>query len=272
MIAGLDIGATTTKGVILEKSKLLYQHSMQTSDIADSSTKTLERLLARIDEKESIGVIAVSGVGSRRMGDSILGLPVRRVDEIKAIGLGGLLLTGKHEGLIVSIGTGTAIVAAYGRGERIFHVGGTGVGGGTLIGLSKRMLGVDNFKVLEDLASRGNASNVDVTVGDIVGGPVGIVPAEATASNFGRLADGASECDIAAGIFNMVSQVIGVLAAMAAKAYSLEEHVVLVGRLARSELVSAITRETAKLFGVTVYVPENCEYCTAVGAAGFASF
>jgi len=112
---------------------------------------------------------------------------------------------------------------------------------------------------------------VDLTVEDIVGGPIGIVPSEATASNFGRLTGAAAEDDVAAGIFNMVAQVIGVLAATAAKAYDLEEDLVFVGRLVRSKIISEALRRTTDLFGVKACVPENSEYCTAVGAAGYVS-
>ena len=271
MNVGLDIGASTTKGVILEDSIVVHQCSIQTKDAASSASETLEALLAKIGDRNAISLVAVSGGGSRRIGDTFLGFPVRKVDEIQAIGLGGLLLAKKRKGLVVSIGTGTAMVVAQEGGKKICHVGGTGVGGGTLLGLSKRMLGVDDFGALEDMASRGNANNVDLTVADIVGGPVGIVPAEATASNFGRLAGTATEDDIAAGVFNMVSQVIGVLAAMAAKAYRLEDDVILVGRPARSKMISGIISGTTELFGVRTCLPKDCEYCIAVGAAGHVS-
>ncbi|MCW4020153.1 MAG: FGGY-family carbohydrate kinase [Candidatus Bathyarchaeota archaeon] len=272
LIVGLDIGASTTKGVIFEDSRLVHHLSVPTSDIEISAASVIKRLLAEIKDRDTIDLVAVSGGGSRKIGDTLLGLPVKRVNEIRAIGLGGLTLTGKREGLVVSIGTGTAMVSAHEGGRQVNHVGGTGVGGGTVMGLSKRLLGVENFTVLEDMASKGDTGKVDLTVDDIVGGPIGIVPDEATASNFGKLKSEAAENDVAAGIFNMVSQVVGVLAAMAAKAYDLEENVILVGGLARSRMVSETVRKTAELFGVKVCVPENCEYCTAVGAAEHGSF
>lgn len=270
MIVGIDIGASTTKGVILEDSEIIYKYTLQTSDTVTSTLKVLESLAVKIRDTNAISMVAISGGGSREIGESLLGLPVMKVDEIKAIGFGGLVLAKKQKGLIVSIGTGTAMVAAYERGRSVNHVGGTGVGGGTILGLSRRMLGIDDFKVLEYLASQGNSNKVDITVADIVGGPVGIMPAEATASNFGRLTSKSSKEDIAAGIFNMVSQVIGVLAAMAAKAYGIQEDVVLVGRLVKSKIVYDAICKTIELFGVKAIVPRDCEYCTAVGAARYA--
>jgi len=269
LIAGIDVGASATKGVLVEDLKIVNSYIVPTVDAVFSASEVMEYLTARAkgDSKDTIEAVAVSGGGSRKIGDRILDLPVKKVDEIKANGLGGLLLTEKSKGLIVNVGTGTSMVAAYDGGKNVEHVGGTGVGGGTILGLSKRLLRIDDFVVVEEKASRGDARMVDLTVGDIVGGPIGIVPAEATASNFGRLASEAAEDDVAAGIFNMVSQVIGLLAAMAAKAYNLEEDVILAGRVVRSRIVSENIRRTMELFGVEAYVPSNCEYCTAFGAA-----
>jgi type II pantothenate kinase len=269
LVAGIDVGVSTTKGVILGKSGITRQYLIETSDAKSSAARVLEILLSKVDDSSAIWTVAVSGGGSRMIGKQLFGIPVQKIDEIKANGLGGLFLSGKRQGLIVSVGTGTAIVAAYDGGERIYHVGGTGVGGGTVIGLARRMLGVNDFQALEIMASKGNTDKADLTVRDVVGGPVGIVSAEATASNLARLNDETLPEDVAAGIFSLVSQVVGVVSTMAARSCNLEEDVVLVGRLVKSSLVSKIIRETTSVFGVKAFVPENCEYCTAVGAAAY---
>jgi len=271
MIIGVDIGAGVTKGVLMKDSSIIKASSTLTEYPVTSALKVLKILL---EGKQAgfVKAIAVSGGGSRRIGRKLLDFPVIRVDEIRAIGMGGLTLAGKSEGLIINAGTGTAIVAAYNEGRKTIHLGGTGVGGGTLLGLAERMLGTHDFEELEDWAVKGDAGKVDLTVFDIVGGPVGIVPAEATASNFGKIhAADASREDIAAGLFNMVCQVVGVVGAMAAKASKLEEDVIVTGGLARSALASSLIRNTMRLFGINPYIPENREYCTAVGAARFLS-
>lgn len=271
MIVGLDIGASLAKGILLDKDlNIADKRVLPVEKPEDAAKKILKFFLEKGGYKRPIAMVAASGGGSRFLGDSFLGLPIRRVNEIRAIGLGGLILANKSEGLVVSAGTGTAIVAAYDNGSLIRHVCGTAVGGGTIMGLSRRILGVADFNVLEDMALKGNTNNVDLTVGDIVGGPIGIVPAEATASNLGKLTCESRNEDIAAGIFNMVSQAIGVIAAMAAKAYRLEDNVILVGMLAKSRIISKTICETAELFGAKVIVPENCEFANALGAAAIA--
>lgn len=167
----------------------------------------------------------------------------------------------------MSAGTGTAIVAVYDNGRRVKHVCGTGVGGGTIIGLSRTLLKTEDFSIIEKMALRGNVSNVDLTVGDIVGGPIGIVPADVTASNLAKLKENSNLNDVAAGIVNMVSQTIGVIAAMAAKACNLERSIVIVGTLAKSKIVAETICEAARLFGASASVPNNCEFSTAAGAA-----
>ncbi|MEM3745445.1 MAG: hypothetical protein QW323_02990 [Candidatus Bathyarchaeia archaeon] len=270
MIVGLDVGASFAKAILVDENlKIVEKQVLPVEDLKTAALRTLISFIERIsgELKNSIEVVAASGGGSRFIRGEAFGLPVKRIDEISAIGLGGLLLAGKSEGLVVSAGTGTAIVAAYNGGRIVKHIGGTGVGGGTIIGLSRRLLGLSRFKDLENMALKGDARKVDLTVSDIVGGPIGIVPADATASNLGKLTCESRAEDIAAGIFNMVSQTIGVLAAMAAKACNLEGSIILVGMLPKSKMISEIVCETIRMFGAEAIVPDNCEYAGALGAA-----
>ena len=268
MIIGMDIGATATKAVAMEGCEIAGMETVRTADTEASAHLVLDKVLGVIGRDSSgVGQIAISGGGARRIGEAFLNLPVVPVDEMRAIGLGGLALSGKEQALIVSMGTGTALVVAFEGGKVVKHIGGTGVGGGTIEGLSRWMLGRDQFEVLEKMAEKGNASKVDLTVTDIAGGPVGILPAEATASNFGKLKTDACRDDVAAAIFNMAAEVIGVVTAMAAKAYNLEKDVVLVGRLIQSRKIAEVVRQVAELFQMRLCMPENGEYCVAIGAA-----
>jgi len=268
LIVGIDLGASITKAVVLEKSQIIGVKSIRTLDTSDSAQTILRETLLSIGRGyEDVKRIAISGGGARPIGDTLLGLPVTKVDEIKAIGLGGLTLSGKQQALIVSMGTGTALVVASEKGKKTKHIGGIGVGGGTIEGLSRWMLGTSKFEAIEEMANRGNTSNVDLKVAEIAGGPVGTVPGDATASNFGRLNVTADKNDIAAAIFNMVSQVIGVITAMAAKAYDLEEDVVLVGKLVQSRRIAESICEVARIFQMEICIPKDGEYCVAIGAA-----
>ena len=137
---------------------------------------------------------------------SLFGIPTEKVDEFLAIGLGGKRLAKVDRAIIVSMGTGTALVIV--NGERIEHLGGSGVGGGTLMGLCDKMIGVRKFRHIVELAEKGELDNTDLTIGDITEGVFSGMGSEITASNFGKLSDVASSADLAMGVLNMVFQTI----------------------------------------------------------------
>ncbi|MCC6166844.1 MAG: hypothetical protein IT329_06405 [Caldilineaceae bacterium] len=88
----------------------------------------------------------------------------------------------------MSAGSGTAMVAADGASFR--HVTGTGVGGGTLLGLGRLLLETTRPQEIDRLAAQGDAAAVDLGLQDVVTGPIGSLPSDATAVNFGRVAVG----------------------------------------------------------------------------------
>jgi type II pantothenate kinase len=266
---GVDIGSSITKAVALREDTIAGFTSTVTMDPIAAASGAIGKLLAEQGYRlEDVLRIAVTGGGARflRMNE-LFGIPLTMVDEVEAIGLGGIALTGKDRALVVSMGTGTAMVIVEDHGRSIKHIGGTGVGGGTLLGLGRLILNKHSIEALENLAEKGNSVKVDLTVADIAGGPVGIIPSEATASNFGKISDEATDEDIAAALFNLVGQVIGVLAIFASKIYGMEKDIVAVGKLASSKLIVKAMRDVAAIFEADICFPENGDYCTALGAA-----
>ena len=152
------------------------------------------------------------------------------------------------------------------KGGAIQHVSGTGVGGGTLLGLSKHLLNVSRLETLEQLAARGDLSRIDLTVGDVAGGPVGHLPAEATASNFGKLSSDVGPEDKARALINMIAEVIVSLSVTAAGASGLHD-IVLTGKLLRVKLFVERITATRLLFDRTFIIPPHAEFATAIGAA-----
>ena len=70
----------------------------------------------------------------------------------------------------------------------IFEPGGTGVGGGTIMGLSKLLTNIDHFEDVIPLTKVGSRKELDITVGDIYGGILSPIDNILTASNFGKAA------------------------------------------------------------------------------------
>ena len=263
MIVGIDIGGSTTDAVLLDETVCIV--SVEANDPFAAAAGALGKLLSAYHHRlGDITAIAATGGGARLLGDDLLGVPVHKVSEITAIGLGGSSLADKQEALVVSMGTGTAMVSV--KGGTIQHVGGTGVGGGTLLGLAKHLLNVSRLEKLEQLAARGDLSRIDLTVGDVAGGPVGNLPAEATASHFGKLSSDVTAEDKARALVNMIAEVIVSLSVMAARASGLRD-IVLTGKLVRVKPFIERITATRLLFDRGFIIPPHAEFATAIGAA-----
>ncbi|MEM3504146.1 MAG: hypothetical protein QW134_07990, partial [Nitrososphaeria archaeon] len=178
-------------------------------------------------------------------------------------------LSGKKEAIVVSVGTGTAIVYARmnANGHHVEHLGGTGVGGGTIAGLGKLLLKKEYPSSIFREALGGELSRVNLQVKDIVGGPIGRIPAEATASNFGKVGDDTRPEDIALGLITMIAEVVATVAYFAAKQKGLEESIIFVGKLPSQEIFSNRLLDTLSILGGRAVIPKNAEYATAIGAA-----
>lgn len=265
MIVGIDIGGSTTDAVILENGGL-HVVTIEANDPVAAAAGALGKLVTDFSIKlENIECVAATGAGSRVLTESLLGRPVVKVNEFTAIGIGGTSLAGMERALVVSLGTGTAIVSVQGP-DKIAHFSGTGVGGGTLLGLAKHMLGVSTIERLEKLARKGDLRRIDLSVRDIAGGAIGDLPPSTTAANFGKISADATPEDKALAIMNMIVESIGVLALASARACG-QENIVLTGKLSR---LFRFMQEMKRLdfpFGRRFMIPEHADFATAIGAA-----
>lgn len=264
-VIGIDIGGSTTKIVGIRSGEQMNPMQVKATDPITSLYGAFGRYLSENDLSiPDISEIRITGVGSSFVKGDIYGIKTVKVNEFSAIGLGGLYLTGLSDAIVVSMGTGTAFVHA--KGEKFEHLGGTGVGGGTLLGLSSKLLGTKNFKNICELAADGDLSKIDLAVGDISKSEAGMLKNETTASNFGRISDYASKNDIAAGLINMVFQTIGMLAVFASR-FSDTNNIVLCGSLTGIPNTSEFFSVINSLYGANIYVPNHAEFATALGAA-----
>jgi type II pantothenate kinase len=264
MIAGIDIGGSTTDAVLLDGSGLRMV-TIELTDPVAAAAGALGKLVSECGLRlDQITSVAATGAGARGLPDSLLGRPVMKVNEFTAIGVGGSTLAGKENALVVSLGTGTAIVSV--RGRKIEHVGGTGVGGGTLLGLARHLLGVSRIDTLEAMAVRGDLSRINLTVGDIAGGPLGDLPPASTASNFGKVGSDPAPEDKALAIINMIAEVVMVLSLTNARAYG-QKDIVLTGKLTRTIQFARRFSHMEPMFNRGFIIPEHAAYATAIGAA-----
>jgi type II pantothenate kinase len=263
-IIGIDIGGSTTKIVGFDNGSIFSPLLVKATDPIASVYGAFGKFLAanKLDLND-IERIMVTGVGSTYITAKLYDIPTGMVDEFRAIGMGGLFLSGLTNALIVSMGTGTALVKADSKGVR--HIGGTGVGGGTLLGLSNRMLNVRNFNDLIETSQGGDLAHIDLTIGDLSHHVVGLPP-DSTASNFGKLSDLASKADVGLGIINLVFQTIGMISVFAARIDQTRD-IVLTGNLTNVPESHEVFSQLGKLFDIHFVTPLNAEYATAAGAA-----
>lgn len=264
-VIGIDIGGSTTKIVGFSDKKMFGSLIVRASDPIASLYGALGKFMnSNSLHLGDIERIMVTGVGASYINENLYDIPTGKVNEFTALGRGGLFLTGLERAIIVSMGTGTFIVMA--NGEDIRHIGGSGIGGGTLLGLSNRMLNVRNFNDLIETAKDGNLSNVDLTIADITKDTLTKLPPDTTASNFGKISDLATNADIAAGIINLVFQTIGMLCVFSSMIDKVND-VVVTGNLTNVPQFTEIFAKLEKLYGVRFITPDNAEYATAAGAA-----
>ena len=272
-IIGIDIGGSTTKIVGFQldgkQHKLVEPLFVRATDALTSAYGAFGRFTVQNDLALSdIECVLMTGVGSSFIDKPLYSLPCRKVSEFQCVGLGGLYLSGLEEAIVVSMGTGTALIHAVRTEEGTLteYLGGTGVGGGTLLGLSRQMLGVDSVEHLEQLAENGDLSLVDLRIGDISGDHNFEINETITASNFGKLSDIANKNDIARGITNMVAETIAMLAIFAARNFKVK-NVVLTGNLTAMPTVAKVFEGLEETFGVRFIIPEQAQFATVIGAA-----
>ncbi|MCL1812596.1 MAG: pantothenate kinase [Treponema sp.] len=265
MIVGIDIGSTTTKAVSIEKGRVNHKIKTKALDAVTSATGAFGKMIVENGIKISeIQRIMITGAGSGKLKDDLFGIPTGKADEIKSIGIGGIFLAGREKIIISNIGTGTAII--YAQNDNIFHMGGSGVGGGTILGLAKKLLSVSEFNDVMHLAEKGKLNQVDLLLEDIMETDLSFLNKKNTASNFGKMLDNARNEDIALALVNMVYQVIGILSVFAAKNKN-TDRVVVTGNGSSNLLGRRVLEEITSIYHVQFEYPENAEYTTAIGAA-----
>jgi len=265
MVLGIDVGGSTTKIVgFSSKENCVGMMQVEAKDPLTSAFGAFGKFMASYKlGMGDIKKIVMTGVGASYL-QSMYDIPTSRIIEFKAIGLGGLKLAGLKSAIIVSIGTGTALVRA--ASDEITHIGGSGVGGGTLQKLASRFAGTSNFDSIMSLATQGDLGAVDLRLGDITREKIGNLPPETTVSNFGNLKDGATSADIVRGLINMIFESVGMMAVFATLNDDISD-VVLIGSLTIVDQARDVLESLSRMHPICFHVPQDAIYATAVGAA-----
>ena len=274
-VIGIDVGGSTTKIVGFrqladDKIQMIEPQFVHAADPITSVYGAFGRFTYQNGlDLSDIDRVMMTGVGSTFVQKPLYSLNCQAVSEFSSVGQGGLYLSGLDRAIIVSMGTGTALIHAKREGKKTVteYLGGTGVGGGTLVGLSRQLIGVDTIEHIEQLCEGGDLGNIDLRVKDI--SDRSLFPAinhELTASNFGKLSDMATKEDIALGIANIVAETVAMMAIFVARGHDLRD-IVLTGNLASVKPVRHIIESLSSVFDVNFIFPDNAQFGTVIGAA-----
>ncbi len=275
----IDFGGSTIDVVLWREKKLWKILTLERYPHADNVEFT--HFLGRMSlPNEDIHSLTVTGGKSRFIEEEIFWnqkkVQIQKVSEIEAIGRGGVrlveiqdrrVLDGRY--LVVSAGTGTCMVGVSQTNNQMItqHLGGTGVGGGTLLGLGQKLLHSASLEELMVLLEQGDREQVDLTVKDIVGSGIGLVPDNATASNLAKLSRSVdfNDHDLAAGLVNLVGQTIGTLAVFAARSWGTEE-IIFGGKLTKFQPIMQRVQWVLDIYNKKMILPERADFISAIGA------
>ena len=272
IVIGIDVGGSTTKIVGFHTAngevKLIEPQFVRAND---PLTATYGAFGKFTDENgiaiSEIDKVLMTGVGSSYVKKNLYGIECVRVPEFDCIGKGGLYLSGLPTALVVSMGTGTALVHAI-KGGAMNYLGGTGVGGGTLVGLSKLLTGAEGIDHITEFARGGDLGNIDLRIKDITAPDRSdSLLEDLTAANFGNVSDVASKEDIALGILNMVYETVGMVSIFASRHCGVRD-IVLTGNLTRLEYCQKKFEEFNGMgYGVNFIIPKLAQFSTVIGCA-----
>lgn len=265
IILGIDVGGSTTKIIGIENGEIKSPLFITATDPITSLFGAFGKyLFDNHIELDDIEQIMLTGVGSAFINTPLYGRPTAKADEFLSNALGAQYKSGLEKLIAVSMGTGTSFMKV--EGDSMQHLGGTGIGGGTLQGLSRLMLKSHDINQVVEMAKLGDISNVNLQIKDICNRPLPDLPMEATASNFGKAESNTTEEDIAAGIVYLVLQGIGSAANLTSKCCGIKDFV-LIGNLSQLPQCRPIFDGMEKLYDLKFHIPEFSEYRTALGAA-----
>ena len=266
MKVAIDFGISNTD-VVISKAKENYFHSFPTVEIND---KFISYIFDSINiEVSQVSQIAVTGGKSSDLNDKFNNIPVKKVNEVDAIGSGAIALYDIETRPFVAVSAGTGTACVYFDGKKFNHLGGISVGGGTFQGLLKHLIMIKDEEDIEKLAASGDRKQLDLLIGDVVN-EIGSLHPEVTASNFAkaRNLESLTQNDIAASISNMIGEVIGTISYLNALLCN-ESEVFFLGRVTLNDIVKSGVEDRLKLANVRGLFKQNREYGNVLGALSY---
>ena len=263
MFVAIDFGITNTDVVINQNGDDIF-YSFPSRSI---TTDFIDYIFDEIDlDFANLHKIGVTGGKSSNLSDTYKDVPVIKINEVDAIGLGAIALYNISEESFVAVSAGTGTACIHHNNGKFNHLGGISVGGGTLQGLSKYLINTENVKDIEELAKKGDRKELDFLIGDVVN-EVGSLNQDITASNFGKAKnnENTSKEDTAASLSNMIGEIIGTISYLNALLCN-ENKVYFLGRTSLNKVIKTAIEDRLKLANISGVFKESREYGNVLGA------
>lgn len=261
---GVDAGATLTK---------LVRRDVATH-VARVPSSELAAVRAQIDAWAPARV-GLTGGGAARLATELDGVALHPVGEFDAWAAGVGLAAGA-EGtalpprcLLASLGTGTSVLH-LGDGP-VSRAGGTALGGGTVLGLGRLLLGESDFARIAALAAAGDRRRVDLLVGDVYQDTTSPLLRELTAASFAKAGAAPRREDLAHALMGLVGENVALVCGGLARAAGVETIVFGGSTLDGNPALAAIVGAITTLFGHRPVFLREGAFCGALGAAALAA-
>jgi len=168
--------------------------------------------------------------------------------------------------LLINIGTGISWIKI--DGERYDRVLGSGIGGGTFMGMGKLLADSSDFASLVGLSASGQRGNVDLLVKDIYHPEEPPIPGDLTASNFAKTEaiNSSSPADKMASFLNMMAETIILLTVQTAALHGIKKVIFIGSTLAGNKPLQDCLDFYCKMSGLDPIFLQNGEFSGAIGA------
>jgi type II pantothenate kinase len=263
---GVDAGASLVK-LALHADGVLSHELLPASELA----AVVERV-GRAGPRS----LGLTGAGAGELARHFAAESVR-VTEFSAWGTGVRRLLAAQRPdvsepyLLVSLGTGTSVLLA--QGLAVSRVGGTALGGGTVMGLGGLLLAGAPFEEIIELAAKGDRRRVDLLVSDIYRpGEIALL-GDATAANFGKPlvhAGAPAREDLANAIMGLVGENVALICTGLAAAHGVRRIVYGGSTLRGNSALRLVLSLITAAFGREALFLDDGEFAGAIGARALA--
>ena len=264
---GIDAGSTSTKLAAIKGNEIIDLLKVKSVPSDEDIHDIFEQFISKNEIKtEDIKSVQLTGVGASGFSDTIGGIKTKYIHEFDADAAGARFFSDNLDDfLLISMGTGTTYIRV--KDGVPSHVGGLGLGGGTLVGLSKYMLDTVHYKEIYNIAENGNHDNVNIMLSDVATNRIEGLPMDVTVSNFGKIEHDASKEDLASGLINLVLENLIQIGCLLARSMGVHA-IVFIGGLSGANEIEG-TLEAFRTFcpDMRFISTTKGSHVTAIGAA-----